>query len=71
MIDQRIFEDLQTKIDEETTVRDVSRPASAPATGLFADFFRAKPEAVAHNIQETHACGKGTARDRPDTGQER
>lgn len=24
MIDQRIFEDLQTKIDEETTVRDVS-----------------------------------------------
>jgi hypothetical protein len=26
MIDQRIFEDLQTKIDEETTVRDVSRP---------------------------------------------
>jgi hypothetical protein len=27
MIDQRIFEDLQTKIDEETTVRDVSHPA--------------------------------------------
>ena len=25
MIDQRIFEDLQTKIDAETTVRDVSR----------------------------------------------
>lgn len=24
MIDQRIFEDLQAKIDEETTVRDVS-----------------------------------------------
>jgi hypothetical protein len=24
MIDQRIFEDLQTKIDEETSVRDVS-----------------------------------------------
>ena len=23
MIDQRIFEDLQTKIDEESTVRDV------------------------------------------------
>jgi hypothetical protein len=23
MIDQRIFENLQTKIDEETTVRDV------------------------------------------------
>ena len=25
MIDQRIFEDLQTKIDEESTVRDVRR----------------------------------------------
>jgi hypothetical protein len=31
MIDQRIFEDLQTKIDEETTVRDVSTLNPHPA----------------------------------------
>lgn len=38
MIDQRIFEDLQNKIDEETTVRDVSR-LPAPARRSYRDFF--------------------------------
>lgn len=37
MIDQRIFEDLQTKIDAETTVRDVSVPPPLNSS-------RAKPD---------------------------
>jgi hypothetical protein len=44
MIDQRIFEDLQTKIDEETTVRDVSILNPLPAWFLQMISARAKPE---------------------------
>lgn len=52
MIDQRIFEDLQTKIDEETTVRDVRAPISAPCAAL--KFFARQAELsspAAHNNQ--------------------
>lgn len=41
MIDQRIFEDLQTKIDEETTVRDVSQLVVGMANSS-----RAKPTSL-------------------------
>lgn len=35
MIDQRIFENLQAKIDEESTVRDVSHTKARPDFGEF------------------------------------
>jgi hypothetical protein len=50
MIDQRIFEDLQTKIDEETTVRDVRSPSTRAVhiTKFFA--CQAQPKLAARTI---------------------